>query len=528
MKAKKANISFWVQHKNKLFISLFSFTVLWGIALRVVELINRNVLFGVDNGRDYLAAYNIVVNHKLTLIGAEAGSGVAGINGIFHGPGYFYLISLAYVLFHGDPMGAEVFMVLFGVAALLLSGWVGYKMFGRLGSLLFLFFTAVSPLIVSQSRFIWSSHPLTVFVILAMYFVYRIPDNPELFAPLAVFTAGFTYNSQLGVAVPLMVSILLSLPIVFRVRSWKAYAYSIAAAIFAFLPMIFFDIRHGFMAARSALAYIQSGGAGSSSIFETKRLSGHIFDYWNNFYNTFTFEFGWIPWNVQMIVLYMATAVAGAGLFFVRESRQKKFIFFLLLMSVFTWAAYLLLNNTVWDYYLTHTRIGYILLFTISGVALYRSYEKSFIAKIGAMLGIAFLVVVFCGSIFRQYVSYTVDIKDTHVYDKILGKRLVIDTIYKDANGKPFSVFVFMPSVYTYPYDYLFKTYGLMKYGYQPTQIKRGLAYLIIEPDKSQPWRQNGWLVTVVQGGTTQWTKTLLNGLILIKRIYPDAVSGGK
>ncbi len=506
--------------KNLLFISLISFLCLWGVFLRAPEMISGNYLFGHDTGRDYLAAYNIVVNHKLTLIGAEAGSGVAGINGIFHGPGYFYLIALAFLLFHGDPIGGQFFMFLFGVATLILSTWAGYKMFGKIGSVLFLFFTAVSPLIISQSRFIWSSHPLTFFVILAIYFVYRIPDNPELFAPLAVFTSGFTYNSQLGVAVPLMVSILLSIPIVFKVRNWRVYVYSIVGAIFAFLPMILFDVRHNFMAARSAFAYVSAGGSGSSSIFEAKRLHSHIFDYWNNFYNTFTFEFGWIPWKIQIIVLEVATVFAGIGLWMVKDGRLKKIIFFLLLMSAFTWIAYLLLNNTVWDYYLTHTRIGYILLFTIAGISLYRSYKKWPLAKIGAIVGIVFLFVVFYGSIFRQYVSYTIDIKDTGIYDKIQGKRFVIDTIYKDAGGKPFSVFVFMPSVYTWPYDYLFKTYGLTRYGYEPAHVKNGLAYLIIEPDQSQPWRQNGWLVTVVEGGTTLWTKTLLNGLILIKRIY--------
>jgi hypothetical protein len=77
-----------------------------------------------------------------------------------------------------------------------------------------------------------------------------------------------------------------------------------------------------------------------------------------------------------------------------------------------------------------------------------------------------------------------------------------------------------MPSVYTWPYDYLFKTYGKQKYGYEPGNEKKGIAYLIIEPDDSKPWRQQGWLETVVQGGKTVWIKTLLNGLLLEKRMY--------
>jgi hypothetical protein len=503
---------------KKTWIILFGL-VIWGIALRAVEVINKNALFGLDQGRDYLAAYNIVVHHKLTLIGAEAGSGVAGISGIFHGPGYFYLMSVALILFHGDPVGGEFIMFLFGVAALVLAAWVGYKIWGKLGSVLFLFFTAVSPLIVSQSRYVWSSHPITVFVILALYFVYRIPDKPNVFAPLAVFFAGFTYNSQLGVAVPLTVSILLALPLIFRVRDWKVYVWVLFALGLAFFPMILFDIRHGFMDVRSAIAYVQSGTGVSGSIFAPKRLASHEFDYWDNFYNTFTFEFGWISWHVQMIILYITLPFVGLGLLFVRGKKEARFVWFLILMCVFTWAAYLLLNNVVWDYYLTHTRIAFILLFTFAGVTLWKK-KQLFIAKIGLAVGVVFIATVLVGSVFRQYISYTLDIRDTHVYDKILGKRLVIDTIYQDAHGQPFSVFEFVPGIYTYPYDYLFETYGKTRYGYEPTQVKKGLAYLVIEPDKGEPWRQQGWLQTVVQGGKSVWIKTLLNGLILEKRIY--------
>ncbi len=519
MKKIQRTISLPASRRNIFFCAVIIGILIWGIALRAVELINGNFLFGLDQGRDYLAAYNIIVHHKLTLIGAEAGSGVAGINGIFHGPGYFYLISLAYLLFRGNPIGGEIFMFLFGVAALVMSAWVGYKMLGRLGSVLFLFFTAVSPLIVSQSRFIWSSHPITVFVILALYFVYRIPDNPKLFAPLAVFIAGFSYNSQLGVSIPLTASVIVSLPLIFRIRDWKVYMYTLIALGFAFLPMILFDMRHGFTDVRSAISYLSSGTATNGSMFEAKRLASHAFDYWNNFYNTFTFEFGWIPWHTQMIMLYITIPFVGLGLFLVRGKNEKRFVLFLLLMIVLTCGAYLLLNNIVWDYYLTHTRIAYILLFTFAGVALWR-VNKLLVAKIGLLVGIVFLVMVACGSVFRQYVSYTVDIRDLGVYDKIIGKRLVIDTIYQDAHGQPFSVFEFVPGVYTYSYDYLFQTYGNTRYGYVPAHEKKGLAYLIIEPDTSQPWRQNGWLETVVQGGSSIWIKTMLNGLILEKRIF--------
>ena len=526
-KSKKIIPMFLTNSGTLLFVVLLLAIGVWGIGLRSAELINRNFLFGTDHGRDYLAAYNIIVNHKLTLIGAEAGSGVAGINGIFHGPGYFYLISLAYVLFGGNPIGAQIFMWIFGIAAMAAGAWVGYWMMGKAGSALFLFFVAVSPLIVSQSRFIWSSHPITVFVIFALYCAYLIPSKPRIYAPLSLFIAGFTYHSQLGVAVPLTAAILLSIPVVYRIKDWKTYLYCFGALLLAFSPMIYFDMRHGYMALHSGLSYIQNRGASQGAVSTGMKISSHLFDYWNNFYNTFTFEFGWIPWRAQMMVLYASLPFTALGLYMMKDTKLKKFTGVLIGLCVLTWAAYFLLNNTVWDYYLTHTRIAYILLFTIAGVTLYRKHKTSKAALVGGIFFSVFLVTIAAGSVFRMYITYTLDIKDLGVYDKILGKQLVIDTIYKDAKGVPFSVFVFMPAIYTYPYDYLFRTYGKKQYGYEPSHDKKGLAYLIIEPDRGQPWRQKGWLETVVQGGKTVWIRTLLNGLILEKRMYSDIPDGG-
>lgn len=504
----------------KLFIPILFFLFLWGIALRVPELISGNYLFGHDHGRDYLAAYDIVVNHKLTLIGAEAGSGVAGINGIFHGPGYFYLIALAYTLFQGNPIGGQLFMVLFGILSLILACSIGYKIFGKAGSALLLFFVAISPLIVSQSRFIWSSHPITPFVLLALYFVYKIPQNSRIYAPLAVFMSGFTYNSQLGVAVPLTVSVLLSIPFVYKIRDARVYIYCIGALLLSFLPMVLFEARHGFMAVRSAWEYTLRGASAGGSMFDTKRLLSHGVDYWNNFANTFTFEFGWISNQAQKIVLFFFIPIVFIGLLRIRESIHRKFIVFLILMILTTWIGYLVLNNAVWDYYLTHTRIAYILLFTYAITPILQKKKNVLFPSLGLIFSAVFLLVLFVGSAFRMYVTYTSDLQDTGKFEKIQGKRFVLDTIYKDANGQPFSVFVFIPSVYTWPYDYLFKTYGKQTYGYEPDREKRGLGYLIIEPDNDKPWRQKGWLETVVQGGETVRIKTLLNGLILEKRQY--------
>ena len=112
------------------------------------------------------------------------------------------------------------------------------------------------------------------------------------------------------------------------------------------------------------------------------------------------------------------------------------------------------------------------------------------------------------------------------IYDYVICDRSVVDNyIYaiqaykKEEQPLPGWIEPFVLH-HLKSYDYLFKTYGKQTYGYEPDREKRGLAYLIIEPDNDKPWRQKGWLETVVQGGETVWVNTLLNGLILEKRKY--------
>jgi hypothetical protein len=113
------------------------------------------------------------------------------------------------------------------------------------------------------------------------------------------------------------------------------------------------------------------------------------------------------------------------------------------------------------------------------------------------------------------------DLWDFGGVEKIKGKKSAIDYVYKDAKGQQFSEFTFMAPIYTYPYDYLFKTYGKNTFGYVPGTQKKGLVYLIIEPDASKPWTYKGWLETVIVGGDIVSTVTLPSGQIIQVRQFP-------
>ncbi|MBI4130408.1 hypothetical protein HY468_03770, partial [Candidatus Roizmanbacteria bacterium] len=132
-----------------------------------------------------------------------------------------------------------------------------------------------------------------------------------------------------------------------------------------------------------------------------------------------------------------------------------------------------------------------------------------------------FFILLTAGGFNRIYLNYAHDYYDYGGGAKISGKVDAIDFVYEDAKNVPFNVLVFMPPIYTYPYEYLFAWHGKNRYGYVPGNEKEGTFYLIMEPDPQKPWSYKGWQETVIKSGEVVWMKTLPSGTIVEKRIAP-------
>ena len=97
--------------KETIFITLCLVILIIAAIPRSVELFSGNYIFGFDQGKHWLAAKSIIIDHKLPLIGDEVG----GAGGFFQGPGWYYLLAIPFLLFRGDPYGAIVLMFLLGI-----------------------------------------------------------------------------------------------------------------------------------------------------------------------------------------------------------------------------------------------------------------------------------------------------------------------------------------------------------------------------------------------------------------------------
>lgn len=494
--------------------ALIPFIIL-GIAARSVELVSHNFLWGFDHGKEYLITQEIVTTHHIRLIGEPLGQGSAGLNGIFHGPGFYYLLAIPYVLFGGDPYGGIVLLYLVGLVTLCVGFILGRKLFGTVGALLLLTLLVLSPPLIEQTRSIWPPYPSTLFIIISFYFTFLISRqdkkhrNRYLF--LASFFAGFIYNFELAIAVPLSIGLLFYYFFLFRLKELRSFAFLLLGFICAYSPMVFFEVRHSFPAIRGVVNYIShpSGSHGPTFIMNTV-------DHYGSFLFTVSNAF---PTQkiISALVLFILLTIAAVYLLMKEKKRElKTFFFYLLFLIPFTFFILLFLRNTVYQHYLIHLTVIYLLLFVYCLMGIYRKQKT--VLRYGFILIFIFLV-------FSSIPTYIKMIGfDLHDYGgdaKIIGKEDALDYIYTDAGKQNFGLLVFSPPVYTYPYDYLLNWYAKKKYSYVPPAEKKGLFYLLIEVDPAKPWSYKGWIETVVKSGNLVSETKLPSGFIVQKRFSP-------
>src|SRR3989337_859181 len=116
-------------------INLRSFVTFWNLMILGILLlaffvrvyrIDKLLGFYFDQGRDALVIWDFWKNGKLFLIGPTT-----GIEGVFRGPWYYWLITPFYILGKGNPVWPSVFLSLTTVVGIFLAYKLADKLAGK-------------------------------------------------------------------------------------------------------------------------------------------------------------------------------------------------------------------------------------------------------------------------------------------------------------------------------------------------------------------------------------------------------------
>lgn len=466
-------------------------------------LIPENLFFGPEQGVDFLVVKNIVLNHTLTLIGAKT-----DINGIFHGPIYFYLAAIPFIFSNGNPVVISGFFILLNCFTVFLMYLLGKMYFNlRVGLIAASLFT-FSYLSIVYPRWL-STHPIVI-PLTCLFFIF-----------LHKFLHG-NNKSLLGVAITfgligqaeflnyLFFTAILCLVII---RYWKKFiSLTLSYTLLCFFILvvvsignyILFDMRHNFLISHSIVGLLKGSSGYYMNILSSLLLTTEVF---------FTFL------SNLIFPLHRFAAVtiflAGFLLLTVRVIRRKQDALIILLWVGIPFALLVIIK---------HNTLEQFFVATMAGILLLIAYFIEFIERKYRFLGMGILLIIIGVniSVWTQNIPHNRNIffQSPQPDLKIGDQKKVIDEVYKRADKKPFSI-----QAYTIPYwiqqgwEYLFWYYGEQKYGYAPIPEKAKILFVIVQDDPSKAWFQRDWLKDTV----SKWgkeTDSFRYGVFTVKELH--------
>lgn len=499
--------------REKYLLVIIVLVFLLGFILRAQELISRNFLFLFDQGRDMMAVKGILYDHHLTLIGPYT-----SLQGVFQGPLWYYLLAISTGIVGGDPWGGIILMVIISMSVLVAAYFWMKNLFGEKAAIATLFLFSVSSEAVAAATYAWNPHPMWFLIVIYIFTFYSLIYKSNKFNIILWPIIGLMFHFQTALAVfILLATIIYVLIFQRRIIFNRNFIIGIGLFFFTFSPQILFDMRHDFLMSKSVLSLFSGSEQGLLVGGENREyaelIKNHFFSLYDNFRSAFIND-GFakhIP-NIFIVIVFISIPLAYKKIGF--SIKESNFILFIVRLLFIIFLLSFVYPFPLRYWFLTGFQSFYLI---ILGLLL----SKPFNNKLGRLLVVCILAILTFYALQRINVLYFSPPNDGG-FSKIKGKLAAVDYIYKDSKNNPFGLLVFTPPVYTYVYDYLIWWHGKKIYNYIPYSEKKGIFYLLIEPDPHKPWSYRGWLETVIKTGTILETKELPSGFIIQKRYAKD------
>ncbi|GEM_PF-3066282 len=234
--------------KSETFIILGFF-----IAALLLRLINFESWFewsGIQSSY-YWAIRQLAAGHP-TLVGFDAGS----IGGLRFPPFQLYLLAPIFMIFRGNPLGIDAFMIILGAITSATFYLVGKKIFGkRVGIIAATIYTFSFGAITIDRKFNGSTF-MIIFTLATLGYLYKLLVQKEIKKTQMVILA-----SIIGLAFSMHYQTVFLLISVLTILLWKKKLKPISINLEIFLftvfmwlsPLLIFDVRHNFYTTKGLL-----------------------------------------------------------------------------------------------------------------------------------------------------------------------------------------------------------------------------------------------------------------------------------
>lgn len=476
--------------KNPIFVLIAIF--IFALFLRVY-LIPDNLFFGPEQGRDMLVVRDIVQNGNLTLIGPKTET-----EGIFYGPAYYYLMSIPY-FFTSNPIFLSFFLIFLNTLGVFFIYLLGKELLGKRAGYIASLLYAVSFWVIVSDR--WLSHPpLSITAgILFVYFLVRFVKGEK--KSLIFSSVPFALAGQFQIfSYAILGAVLFAAIFLFTERFKKNFtsflSFIVLAAIFSFVNILLFDVRHDFLISNNIMNFLTRQTGLYIPFSKSLELSISNFSYVLN------------RTIIPQSSLFSFFVFFVGGSWILSKWTKDKFAILILVWAFSPMIIFPLFRHLTQSHYFMSAVPAYLLLATFL-------INRAWIKK--RFLGFAFMavIVILNLSIWLKNIPSGIDIYFQGIQSTLKYKDQikVVEHIYNKSNGSKFYY-----QAYTIPYwlpqawDYLFWYYGKDNKDDSRINSKAKLLYVIIQDDPEHLF-QSIWLRDVVSNWGKEQQKVRFGGI---------------
>lgn len=490
--------------KRALFILLLLFIFFIGSYQRISGIASNSFAFTYDVGRDMLALQQIVYHHKIPLIGFTT-----GVEGIFYGPWWYYILAFPFALSGGNPQFIAYFIALTGITAIILLFVFGKKIGSQFLGVTLALLCAVSPVMIGLSNQIWNPNIAPILIVFSLLIINRLLKQQDRWSYfLFGLTSGLIVEAEVVFGLLLLVAYNVSLIILLRKTVFaKKITFYFLGIFIIFLPRVLFEFRHQFLMTKTIITLLTHPASAGPTLPTGNKLLIFFGQFAGTLTNGQQFPAIFLLLLLTLSFMRYRTKIKNPERFF--------FYFSCITVGVFIIGIFFF-RHDIWPHYLVGLPVFYILATGILFNAVH-IHTKNYVRFIPVLL----LVLLFWINVnpvaVLGNINKPVFAGDAAVYRNQLA---VVDYIYSNAHGQPFNYVAYSPAVYDYPYQYLFSWYGKNKYHYMPSSGKQKLFFLIIEPDFQHPSLLRDWLTLREHDGIVVSQRVVKGGVVVQTRIH--------
>jgi hypothetical protein len=490
--------------KNKLTIFILTLIILISSYLRLSGTFTNSFAFTYDVGRDMLKISEMISLHKIPLIGFTT-----GVEGIFYGPWWYYILFTPFLISGGNPQFIAAFIALTGIITILLLFILGKKLEGNKFGLLLAFLAGFSPELIGTSTQIWNPNLAPILIATSLFLVLKIIKNPT---PLTFFFFGIISSLLIDTEIVFGLLLLLGNTIgLFAVSRKTILTRKSLLFIPGFLlilaPRIIFELRHELLMTKTFFHVLSSQGQASTGI-----TLPAIIEKLNIFLGLYA---GTITGRSTIVAGILLILMIFFFLIYYKKfkTETRKFFYLSSIITITFVIGIIFFSHDIWPHYLVGLPVYFCLL---TAIPIYYATKK---IKFGHISLALLLFGLFWINV--KPIQAITDLQkplwegDASVYRNQLA---VVDYIYNEASGKRFEITTYSPAVFAYPYDYLFSWYGPKKYHYARTLGHEKLFFIIIEPNPQYPTLLKDWLKTREKDGKIIKEQKVKGGIIVQTR----------